>query len=207
MPNFSKRTKGKHFAFDFGWHPLTLAIALPILRAALFAPSAQSNPPPHRQPASRLQNSSINSPKIVWDGVQTYVPEVIEISGGQVHIVANKTTHVPIGYTFGTFAQIYGRFEIRFRIHAGGGLKPVFRFLPFPRANSRPSTVSSASAPTKACRANPCPGKNSRLCLTLAIVTKIRTRPTPQPAFPPSSLSTTSASSPDPEYKPEVPRA
>lgn len=73
--------------------------------------------------------------KLLITGEQEWVPEAIQVSGGQAHIVARKSA---TGYTsgilttFGTFARMYGRFEIRFRIPAGRGLEANFRLLPIP---------------------------------------------------------------------------
>ena len=73
--------------------------------------------------------------KLLLPGVQDWVPEAIQVSGGQAHITARRTQ---TGYTsgivttFGTFAQTYGRFEIRFRMPAGAGLEAQFRLLPVP---------------------------------------------------------------------------
>jgi beta-glucanase (GH16 family) len=79
--------------------------------------------------------------------LQAYVPEGVEVSGGQAHIVARRASagQVPVLYdgrpreyvsgiisTFGIFAQTYGRFEIRCRVPAGRGLRPGFLLLPVP---------------------------------------------------------------------------
>jgi beta-glucanase (GH16 family) len=77
--------------------------------------------------------------KLVPGGAQEWLPEAVEVSGGQAHITARKTA---TGYTsgilttFGTFACTYGRFEIRFRMPAGAGLEPQFRLLPVPSGES-----------------------------------------------------------------------
>jgi len=73
-------------------------------------------------------------------GDQQWTTDAVTVSGGQAHIVARRTNaHSPQGQftsgiitTFDTFAQTYGRFEIRFRIPAGRGLEPRFRLLPIP---------------------------------------------------------------------------
>jgi beta-glucanase (GH16 family) len=67
--------------------------------------------------------------------LQTYIPDAVEVSGGQLHIVARrKDGEYTSGIisTFGTFSQTYGRFEIRCRIPAGRGLRPGFLLLPVP---------------------------------------------------------------------------
>lgn len=48
----------------------------------------------------------------------------VEVRGGQLHIGGSTIT------TFGTFAQTYGRFEMRFKNVAGRGLRSRFRLLP-----------------------------------------------------------------------------
>ena len=92
-------------------------------------------------------------------GVQTWIPEAIEISGGQAHIVARvakKGYTSGILTTFGTFAQTFGRFEIRFRMPAGRGLEPLFRLLPVPLQETPSIDVMNAigSEPTRALFAN-----------------------------------------------------
>jgi beta-glucanase (GH16 family) len=62
---------------------------------------------------------------------QTYSPEAVAVSGGQLHI-AGRTSMPGIATTFGTFAQTYGRFEIRCKVPAGRGLHSRFRLLPAP---------------------------------------------------------------------------
>jgi beta-glucanase (GH16 family) len=79
--------------------------------------------------------------------LQAYAPESLALSGGQLHIVARRTAanEIPVHYdgqdreyisgvvtTYGTFAQTYGRFEIRCRIPAGQGLRPGFLLRPVP---------------------------------------------------------------------------
>ncbi len=78
---------------------------------------------------------------VIPAGIQTWTPEAIAISSGQAHLTARKqSTGFTSGIltTFGTFAQTYGRFEIRFRVPAGRGLEPLFRLLPIP-AGETPS--------------------------------------------------------------------
>ena len=87
------------------------------------------------------------SGKIAWNGIQTWIPTAIELSADQAHITARKTAG---GYTsgiittFGTFAQTYGRFEIRFRMPAGRGLEPLFRLMPIPNGETPSITVMNA---------------------------------------------------------------
>ena len=85
--------------------------------------------------------------------------EAITISNGQLHITARRTTK---GYvqgvvtTFGTFAQRYGRFEIRCRVPAGRGLRAIVSLRPVALAalpaisllevnGAAPSTISFAN--------------------------------------------------------------
>jgi beta-glucanase (GH16 family) len=62
---------------------------------------------------------------------ETYAPEAVAVRGGQLHIVA-RASRPGIVTTFGTFAQTYGRFEMRCRVAAGRGLHSRFRLLPVP---------------------------------------------------------------------------
>ena len=76
--------------------------------------------------------------------LQTYEPEAVAVSGGQLHIVAQVAQVAQVARrkdgeyvsgivsTFGAFSQTYGRFEIRCRIPAGRGLRPGFLLLPVP---------------------------------------------------------------------------
>lgn len=60
-------------------------------------------------------------------------PEAITIGGGQLHLTARRTGtgYIPgIVTTFGTFAQRYGRFEIRCRVPAGRGLRAIVSLRP-----------------------------------------------------------------------------
>jgi beta-glucanase (GH16 family) len=68
-----------------------------------------------------------------------YAPESLTVNGGQLHMVARRQGEAReyvsgIISTFGTFAQTYGRFEIRCRVPAGRGLTPRFQLLPVPLA-------------------------------------------------------------------------
>jgi beta-glucanase (GH16 family) len=60
----------------------------------------------------------------------------VTVSGGQLHIVARTGLARPefagIVTTFGIFAQMYGRFEIRFRMPAGHGPRTGFALWPVP---------------------------------------------------------------------------
>jgi len=93
--------------------------------------------------------------KLILSGTQTWIPNAVEISGGQCHLLARRT---PTGYTsailttFDTFAQTYGRFEIRFRLPAGRGLESLFQLLPIPTGDIPSIDVMNATGnePTKA---------------------------------------------------------
>jgi len=74
---------------------------------------------------------------------QSYVPEAVQLSNGQLHIVASRASGTEsdgndrdylsgIISTFGTYAQTYGRFEIRCRVPVVRGLRPGFQLLPVP---------------------------------------------------------------------------
>ena len=73
---------------------------------------------------------------------QAWVPSAVQLHDGQLHIAARKE---PARYdgqlrgytsgivtTYGSFAQTYGRFEIRCRLPAGQGFQPKFWLLPVP---------------------------------------------------------------------------
>jgi beta-glucanase (GH16 family) len=78
--------------------------------------------------------------------LQAWAPESVKVSGGQLHLTAERTTKAsPVRYdgkdrdyvsgivtTFGTFAQLYGRFEVRCKVPAGRGLRSVFSLFPIP---------------------------------------------------------------------------
>lgn len=97
--------------------------------------------------------------KVVFEGQQTWLPRAIAISGGEAHLTATKTA---TGYTsgmmttLGSFAQKFGRFEIRFRMPVGAGLDPVFRLLPLGPADQPSIDVMQASGdkPSSALFAN-----------------------------------------------------
>lgn len=91
------------------------------------------------------------SPHDPWGKVrdrqlQAFAPDSVSVGGGQLHLVAQRTTEAkPVRYdgegrgyvsgivtTFGTFAQTYGRFEIRCRVPAGHGLRAGFSLFPVP---------------------------------------------------------------------------
>jgi beta-glucanase (GH16 family) len=89
--------------------------------------------------------------KIQMGGIQTWIPEAITVSDGQAHITARatKTDHTSgIITTFGTFAQTYGRFEIRFRMPSTQGVEPLFRLLPVPLAATPSIDVLDAMGST-----------------------------------------------------------
>lgn len=102
--------------------------------------------------------------------LQAWAPGSISVSGGQLHLIAQRTSEEkPVRYdgkereyvsgiatTFGAFAQTYGRFEIRCRIPAGNGLRPSAALYPVPLgpipridvftvSGNTPSTVSFAN--------------------------------------------------------------
>jgi beta-glucanase (GH16 family) len=85
--------------------------------------------------------------------LQMWSVDGITVSGGQLHLIARRTGK---GYvsgivtTFGTFAQRYGRFEIRCRIPAGRGLRAIASLLPVPLAPLPETDLFevSGSAPT-----------------------------------------------------------
>jgi beta-glucanase (GH16 family) len=54
-------------------------------------------------------------------------PDPPTVSAGELHLKAGQTLT-----TFGLFSQVYGRFEIRFRVPVSGGNKALFRLLPIP---------------------------------------------------------------------------
>src|SRR5579863_9478904 len=91
------------------------------------------------------------SPHDPWGKVrnrqlQAWAPDSMAVREGQLHLVAQKTTEAkPVRFegkdreyvsgivtTFGTFAQTYGRFEIRCRVPAGQGLRSGFALYPVP---------------------------------------------------------------------------
>src|SRR5579863_1582157 len=73
---------------------------------------------------------------------QAYVPEAIEVKDGAARIVARRQIASYDGRqreftsgivtTYGSFAQTYGRFEIRCRVAAGKGLESKFWLMPVP---------------------------------------------------------------------------
>jgi beta-glucanase (GH16 family) len=73
---------------------------------------------------------------------QAYVPEAIEVKDGVARLVARRARASYDGRpreftsgmitTYGSFAQTYGRFEIRCRVAAGQGLESKFWLLPAP---------------------------------------------------------------------------
>ena len=91
--------------------------------------------------------------------LQSWSLDSLKIGGGQLHLTAqrNNLRYVSgIVTTFGTFAQMYGRFEIRCKIPTGRGLRSLFSLYPaalstlpeidiFELSGSAPSTVSFAN--------------------------------------------------------------
>ncbi|HVW86599.1 MAG TPA: glycoside hydrolase family 16 protein [Bryobacteraceae bacterium] len=73
---------------------------------------------------------------------QAYVPDAIEVKDGVARITARRARATYDGRereftsgmmtTFGSFAQTYGRFEIRCHVPAGRGVEPKFWLLPVP---------------------------------------------------------------------------
>jgi beta-glucanase (GH16 family) len=99
--------------------------------------------------------------------LQAFALDSVSSAGGQLHLIAQRTAEEkPVRYdgqarayvsgvvtTYGTFAQMYGRFEIRCKIPPGKGLRSVFSLYPVPlgplpeidvfeAAGSAPSTIS-----------------------------------------------------------------
>jgi beta-glucanase (GH16 family) len=92
------------------------------------------------EPALDFSKWSPHSPgRVALAGVNDWMAEAVQVSGGQLHIAARGVRgDSGVNYTSGivttvaTFAQTYGRFEIRFRMPAGRGLEPCFQLLPVP---------------------------------------------------------------------------
>lgn len=73
---------------------------------------------------------------------QAYVPQAIEVKDGIARIVARRENATYDGgrreftsgmmTTYGSFAQTYGRFEIRCRVASGKGLESKFWLMPVP---------------------------------------------------------------------------
>ena len=73
---------------------------------------------------------------------QAYVPQAIEVKDGVARIVARRENATYDGArreftsgmmtTYGSFAQTYGRFEIRCRVASGKGLESKFWLMPVP---------------------------------------------------------------------------
>jgi beta-glucanase (GH16 family) len=97
--------------------------------------------------------------KVVFEGQQTWIPGAITFSEGEAHLTAAKTAS---GYTsglmttLGSFAQKFGRFEIRFRMPAGAGLVPLLRLLPLGAVDKPSIDVLQAAGdqPSRALFAN-----------------------------------------------------
>jgi beta-glucanase (GH16 family) len=93
---------------------------------------------------------------------QAYVPAAIEIKDGTARIVARRERATYDGRqreftsgmltTFGSFAQTYGRFEIRCRVAAGKGLESKFWLMPVPSGEVPAIDIVDVvgSEPTKA---------------------------------------------------------
>jgi beta-glucanase (GH16 family) len=93
---------------------------------------------------------------------QAYVPEAIEVKDGAARIVARRERASYDGRereftsgmitTFGSFAQTYGRFEIRCRVAAGKGVESKLWLLPVPSGEVPSIDVLDVvgSEPTKA---------------------------------------------------------
>jgi beta-glucanase (GH16 family) len=60
---------------------------------------------------------------------QAYIPDAARVSGGQLHLEMNGDGPSVVT-TFGTFAQSFGRFEIRCRAVPAGSLRQAFRLRP-----------------------------------------------------------------------------
>lgn len=129
--------------------------------------------------ADEFNGSELNllhwAPHDPWDRerdrqLQAWTPDAVSVSGGQLHLVARRTDEArPARYdgkqreyasgivtTFGTFAQTYGRFEIRCKAPAGRGLRTGITLYPVPLAplpridlfqlsGNSPSTISFAN--------------------------------------------------------------
>jgi beta-glucanase (GH16 family) len=93
---------------------------------------------------------------------QAYVPEAIEVKDGTARIVARRQVAKYDGRqreftsgmitTAGSFAQTYGRFEIRCRVASGKGLESKFWLMPVPSGEVPAIDVLDVvgSEPTKA---------------------------------------------------------
>ena len=70
------------------------------------------------------------------DEQEYYAPDGVTVSGGQMHLVAQRRSAGGKHYTsgmidsYGRFAQTYGWFEIRAKMPAGKGMWPAFWLLP-----------------------------------------------------------------------------
>ena len=92
--------------------------------------------------------------------LQAWTLDSIALGGGQLRLVATRTTEAKyvsgIVTTLGTFAQLYGRFEIRCKAAPGKGLRSMFSLSPVPLgplpeidifevAGNAPSAISFAN--------------------------------------------------------------
>ena len=75
-----------------------------------------------------------------WASART--PDPPAVTGGELHLKAGQTVT-----TFGLFSQVYGRFEIRFRVPAANGNKALFRLLPVPLGPLPAIDVFSSAGP------------------------------------------------------------
>jgi len=94
--------------------------------------------------------------------VQAYIVDAITVKDGAAHITARHDHALYDGHereytsgmmtTYGSFAQMYGHFEIRCRIPAGKGLEPKFYLLPVPSKEIPSIDIldAAASEPAKA---------------------------------------------------------
>jgi len=97
---------------------------------------------------------------------QAWVPAAVQLDAGVVHLIAkreparydgqNRQYTSGILTTYGSFAQTYGRFEIRCRIPTGLGLQPKFWLLPIPSGEIPSIDILGAfgNEPAKALFAN-----------------------------------------------------
>lgn len=89
-------------------------------------------------------------------GIQTWIPTAITLSGGQAHITARKDNTSGILTTFGSFAQTWGRFEIRMRVPRTPGVEALVQLLPVPAGDTPSIDILSVDGadPTNAGFAN-----------------------------------------------------
>ncbi len=89
---------------------------------------------------------------------QLWTPESVELANGSAKLIARKNAGYTSGIitTYGSFAQTYGRFEIRCKIPAGQGLLPKFWLLPIPSGEIPSIDILAVTGqqPTKALFSN-----------------------------------------------------